>query len=258
MTITPHKQHNHNSTAFLLLCYFYFYSFTGFFFLFAYSWTFYVQLLFLMSWINLTWAWCCRHLWVTVMLRSMWQSELNVFIEENWEMFLCLSFLGNKSCSVLKPSRDCWLVKIPLRLCRHCSDRQSGEERGGGAGARAGSDPGLENWQHIKEELIVGAAALWPLLHLLLSLPPPNAHTDTVFLYFFPSLSCNSRNICAVEYWRVLRVHREAEGYMVLWQNFNTPLLPDLFMFLYSFVFHFQPVATPYPHGSSRPVVFQP
>lgn len=28
--------------------------------------------------------------------------------------------------------------------------------------------------------------------------PLPNAHTDTVFLYFLRSLSCNSRNICAL------------------------------------------------------------
>lgn len=121
----------------------------------------------------------------------------------------------------------CWLVRFPLRLCCHCSDRHEAVRRGGG-GAGRGPDPGLENQRHMKEELIVGTAALWP--------PTPNSspssslcplpmHTQIRFSYI--SLAAYHVIVETYAQWSadVLWVHREAEGYMVLWENSNNPLL---------------------------------
>lgn len=183
MTITPHKQHNHNSTVFLLLWYFYFYSFTGLFFLFAYSWTFYVQLLFLnvlnkfdlsrmlSAPLSLSDAQVYVAKWVKCShIGKLRNVPLSKFF---WETKAVLFWNRAESADW---SKSLWGYVVIVQTDRVVRRGEVVQGPGRGPG------PGLENWQHIKEELIVGAAASWPLLH-----PPPLfAPSQCTHRYGFP------------------------------------------------------------------------
>lgn len=83
----------------------------------------------------------------------------------------------------MKQKEEIVLLMYLDDLSLYPEEKKRGREREGRGGA-----PSLETMQmhSAKVELIVGKAALSISLRPLPSLLPPNAHTDTVFLYFSP------------------------------------------------------------------------